>query len=84
MAKDSKTIGVTIRFWNMEPGEVQPGHVWAAGTITVQANDSHAIKAGETLVFNRMAEIPLKLEEALEAAGVRLHIGQPADKLYES
>jgi hypothetical protein len=31
-----------------------------------------------------MAEIPLKLEEALEAAGVTLHIGQPADKLYKS
>ena len=24
MSKDSKTIGVTIRFWNMEPGEAQP------------------------------------------------------------
>ena len=42
MAKDSKTIGVMIRFWNMEPGEVQPGHAWAAGTIYVQANDAHA------------------------------------------
>ena len=65
----------------MGSGQVQSGHAWAAGTIAVQANDSHAIKDGETVVFNRMAEIPLKIEEALEAAGVTLNIGQPGDKL---
>jgi len=84
VAKDSKTIGVTIRFWNMEPGQVQPGHAWAAGTIYVQANEAHGIKSDEAIPFNRMAEIPLKLEEALAEHGVTLHIGEPASKLYES
>jgi hypothetical protein len=88
MAKDSRTIGVTIRFWTDDlgptPGQISPGDAWAGGTITVQANDAHGIKSGKAVPFNRMAELPMKLEKALEAAGVTLHIGPPASKLYQS
>jgi hypothetical protein len=57
MAKDSKTIGVTIRFWNMVPGQVQPGHAWAAGTIYVQANEAHGIKSGEALPEHHRSDL---------------------------
>jgi hypothetical protein len=86
MAKDTNTIGVTIRLWTDgiagKEGYIVPGHAWAGGTIYVQANPAHGIRAGKAVPFNRWAELPLKLEEALEAAGVRLHIGTPADRLY--
>jgi hypothetical protein len=81
--RDAKTIGVTIRFWNVEPGVIEPGTAWGAGTIYVQANRAHGIKSGDPVPFNRMAELPLKLEEALEAAGVTLLVGSAAAKLYE-
>jgi hypothetical protein len=86
MAKDSKTIGVTIRFFTNDlagqADAVSPGHAWAGGMIYVQANTAHGIKAGDPFPFQRMAEIPLALEKALQASGVTLHLGSPSDKLY--
>jgi hypothetical protein len=85
MAKDSKTIGVTIRLWNVKDGDdFQPGHSWAAGSVTVQANSAHGIKAGESFIFNQMSDLMPKLEEALKAAGIKLHIGQEDAKLYKA
>lgn len=80
-----KTIKATIYFFTdgLAPeGEINPGHGWAGGTINVRTNSAHGVK-DTTRNFNRMAEIPLKLEEALEAAGVTLHIGPPSNKLYK-
>jgi hypothetical protein len=88
MPKDTNTIGVTIRLFTdgiaEQDGYIMPGHAWAGGTIYVQANGAHQIRSGKAVPFNRWAELPLKLEQALEAAGVTLHIGSPADRLYTS
>jgi hypothetical protein len=74
----AKSIGVTIRFWNIQPGEVEPKYAWAAGAIYVQASEAHGLNGGEA-----MSEILPKLEEALVKSGVILRIGAPAYKLYD-
>jgi hypothetical protein len=79
----AKSIGVTIRFWNIQPGEVEPKYAWAAGTIYVQASEAHGLAGGEAIPFNAMSEILPKLEEALVKSGVILRIGAPAYKLYD-
>lgn len=80
---NAKSIGVTIRFWNIQPGEVDPKYAWAAGTIYVQASEAHGIAGGEAIPFNTMSEILPKLEEALTKSGIVLRIGSPANKLYD-
>jgi hypothetical protein len=50
---------------------------------TIKANRAHGIPGAiEGIRFNRMSEIPAKIEEALETARVMLRIGNPADKLF--
>jgi hypothetical protein len=79
----AKSIGVTIRFWNIQPGEVDPKYAWAAGTIYVQASEAHGLAGGDAIPFNAMSEILPRLEEALVKSRVILRIGSPANKLYD-
>ena len=54
----------------------------AGGVVSVKANPAHGIPGGINKPFNRMAEIPLAIEDVLEQAKVQLKIGQPSNKLY--
>jgi hypothetical protein len=83
---DNKTISVTVYFFTDDladqDGDVIPGHAWAQGQVAVRANATHSIKSGYEVMFNRMADLPAAIEDALIAAGVTLHLpGAPA-KLY--
>jgi len=50
--------------------------------VAVRANATHGIKSGHEVMFNRMADLPAAIEDALAGAGVTLHLpGAPA-KLY--
>jgi hypothetical protein len=85
MAKDNKTIGVTVYFFTDDnPGD--PGQTsreaWAQGQVAVQANGRHGIKSGSEVMFNRMADLPGAIEDALAGAGVTLRLTPRAAKLY--
>jgi hypothetical protein len=82
---DNKTISVTVYFFTddlaEQDGDVIPGHAWAQGQVAVRANATHTIKSGHEVMFNRMADLPAAIEDALIAAGVTLHLPAPA-KLF--
>ena len=80
-----KGIQVKIDFFTdgfAPQGQVEQRQAWAAGVVSVKANQAHGIRGGINQPFNRMSEIPLAIETVLERASVHLKIGKPADKLY--
>ncbi len=84
-AKGNKTIAVTVYFFTddnpADPAQTSP-EAWAQGQVTVQANGRHGIKSGSEVMFNRMAELPAAVEDALTDAGVALRLTPRAGKLY--
>jgi hypothetical protein len=79
-----KMIEVRVRFWTdaiaERKGQVIPKHGWDAGVVLVQSNTIHGIDAGAPIPFNGMAELPSKIEKALIAHGIKLHLSGRAKK----
>ena len=72
-----RMIEVRVRFWTNDladgKGRIQPKHAWGSGVVRMVPNDAHGIQGGEPLIFNSLAEIPAKIEQALIAHDVTIH-----------
>lgn len=84
--KGNKTIAVTVYFFTddltEDPAQTTP-RAWAQGQVAVQANGRHGLKSGSQVMFNRMAELPGAVEDALTDAGVTLRLTPCAGRLYQ-
>jgi len=73
----SKMIEVKIRFWTNDlaegKGRIRPKHAWGSGVVRITRNDSHGIEPLAPIVFNSLAEIPMKIEKVLIDHGVKIH-----------
>lgn len=68
-------IFVTVRFWTdyVYPGKkIVPKKAWAAGSLYLQASETHGIKPTKPVIFNNLEEFMLKLDELLKSQGVTL------------
>jgi hypothetical protein len=77
--QDEKGIFVTIRFWTdfaEQDGTkiVIPKKAWAAGTLYVRASQVHGIRAEDSVMFNNLEELLVKLDELLKKRDVSLVI----------
>lgn len=71
-----KMIEIRIRFWTdsmAEDGFVYPKHAWGSGMVITDRNDTHGIRAGDSIPFNSMAQLPAAIEKAMIASGIVLH-----------
>ena len=75
-----KSIAVKVYFWSVEEekGKIKKGVAWASGTIALESNTAHGIKA-DTKVFNSLEEMQVKLHELLKDNDVSLVMGDNAD-----
>lgn len=73
----SKMIEVKVRFWTNDlaeqKGRIRPRHAWGSGVVRIARNDSHGIEPLPPIMFNSLAEIPVKIEKVLIDHGVTVH-----------
>jgi len=82
-----RTIKLEIYFFTnklAKDGHVQPKHAWAAGMVTIAANETHGIGGGSPVPFHSLLGIPAAIEKVLKKRGVRLHVTREMKKYMES
>ena len=76
---NGNTIQVTVSFWTNDiaavKGDIVPKRAWAAGKVTMRANEKHGIKSAEGRPFTTMTGMLAALEAELVAQGIKLHVG---------
>ena len=70
---------MTIRFWTdftRKDGTlgIVPKQAWGAGSMRIRASDLHGIKAGDSIMFNNLEELMVKLDQLLRQHDVSLVI----------
>jgi hypothetical protein len=84
-AQDEKGIFVTIRFWTDfdKNGKkvIVPKQAWAAGTLYARASQVHGIRAEDSVMFNNLEELLVKLDELLKKRDISLVVMDDKGKL---
>lgn len=81
-------IKLTLYFWTNNlagpEGHVLPGEAWDSGAVSVQKNALHELTGVSTSgnTFHGLHDVGRAVERALSRAGVKLHHGRRARKLY--
>jgi hypothetical protein len=86
VAEGNKTITAKIVLFtddNPADSAQTSRQAWAQGYVQVPANGRHDIKSGTPVMFNRMADLPGAIEDALTEAGVTLRLTPCASRLYQ-
>ena len=75
-----RMIEIRVRLWTDNiaegKGQIVPKHAWDAGVVLMGGNSTHGIVAGNPIPFNGFAELPAKMEKALIAHGVKVHLSK--------
>jgi hypothetical protein len=83
-----KQIQVTIRFNTdgmvADKKKIVPRHIWDEGWVTLDTNESHALRGQKKKSFHSLMEIPTAVESVLMQAGIRLHHGRKTRKYIET
>lgn len=79
-----KMIEVSVRFWtnalSRRRGTVKPKHAWTSGSVRVQANKAHGIKASRPRTFNSLLDLGKAVEQTLNDNGIVLHLSKRMKK----
>ena len=84
-----KMLELAVRFWTNDistrPGYIVKKECWDSGVVRVKKNRSHGIRVdGDPIPFNSLLDLAGKIEAALIAARIKLHLGDRSRKLIRA